>query len=210
MIDFQYFLKSLFISISSFALISQSAQAQQLDFRGEIPASKKHCFIDRMASRSIKDMLKDITAIDCYKPIRESFGNSKSTKHFPLDIPENATFKRFAFFPGLLQAGAYLELRLRLPPTEIESLYQTYSGIATHRYFGVAPEDPTQRNNLPSASFATDDRPNPSGKFPLSYEVLVIEAIPGQSGGWIWNHGDMYGVAIDKNASEIVYWMSHW
>src|SRR5688572_14509024 len=43
-------------------------------------------------------------------------------KHFPQRIPEEASDARMMFFPGFLQGGAYLQLRLTLPPGDVDFL----------------------------------------------------------------------------------------
>ncbi|MDZ7619717.1 MAG: hypothetical protein U1E05_22180, partial [Patescibacteria group bacterium] len=46
--------------------------------------------------------------------------------HFPDAIPESATLKRFSHFPGFLQGGAYIQLRLGMPSGQIEELYDRF------------------------------------------------------------------------------------
>ena len=46
--------------------------------------------------------------------------------------------------------------------------------------------------------------------FPSTYEILVLNANNRGTSDFSWNHGDSYGVAINKMTSEIVYWVEEW
>ena len=152
---------------------------------------------------------EQITDTSRYAEIRASFGESVLVQHFPDEIPADAENVELAYLPRFLQGGSYLQLRLKLPPRRIEDLYSHFSASAIHEYRGG---DLSYHGKLPdgvpTTRFYTSDTDDEV--FPPTYEIFVLGAQPGGSSEFEWNHGYSYGVAIDRFASEIVYWSEYW
>src|SRR4051812_47304101 len=56
--------------------------------------------------------------------------------HFPTAVPSHATSVRFCEFPGFLQGGAYIQLRMQLPADEIKLIETQLKQAAAHVYAG--------------------------------------------------------------------------
>jgi hypothetical protein len=131
-------------------------------------------------------------------------------EHFPKKIPPSATLKRFCHFPGYLQRGAYIQLRLRLTPERIGELYDEFSRRRTRSYFGGDINSHANGpERMPTTFFRTAEAR--TGPFPDDYEIMVLDpAIPESADGQNWNHGRSHGVAISRERNEIVYWAERW
>ncbi|WP_341525281.1 hypothetical protein WKK05_22095 [Nostoc sp. UHCC 0302] len=151
-----------------------------------------------------------ITDTSRYQEIRNQlWGNNDDIKYFPHEIPADAKNVHIAYSPGLLQGGSYFQARLKEPPEKIQKLLTQYRNIAKHKYIGGDTNDHINLpNGVPTTFFYTSDSAVES--FPATYEILVLNAQDRGSAGFKWNHGDSYGVAIDKSASEIIYWGEKW
>jgi hypothetical protein len=96
-----------------------------------------------------------------------------------------------------------------LPADKIGDLYTQFNQLAVHRYIGGDSNiHANSSDGVPTTFFRTSD--NHVSTFPITYEILVLGAEPYKDSGFKWNHGTSYGVAIDKSASEIVYWLEDW
>jgi hypothetical protein len=152
--------------------------------------------------------LGQTTDISCYAEIRDSFEGSILIQHFPEVIPSDATEVKLEYLPRLMQGGSHFQLRLKLPSNQIEGLYSHFDAIAKLRCMGCETIHDTRLVEVPTTFFYTSDTDDVS--FPESYEILVLDAQPGGSPEFEWNHGHSYGVAIDISASEAVYWFEYW
>ncbi len=150
-----------------------------------------------------------IEDVSRYAEIRGQMGGSVLVRHFPMTIPENATDARFSYLPKFMQGGGHLQLRLRLPQSEIRDVLIEYDPQAKYEYVGGdMGEHENQTNGVPTTHFYTSG--TNEGSFPASYEILVFDAEPGGTPDFPWNHGYSYGVAISSENSEIVYWAEWW
>ena len=137
------------------------------------------------------------------------WSNQTQVKHFPTDIPPDALGVHIAYSPASSQGDSFFQIRLKQPPEKIKKLLSQYSEISRHKYRGGNTNDHANLpNGVPTTFFYTGDSKEDS--FPPSYEILVLDAHDRGSRDFRWNHGDSYGVAIDKSASEIVYWTEAW
>ncbi|MBR8833025.1 MAG: hypothetical protein DSM106950_03015 [Stigonema ocellatum SAG 48.90 = DSM 106950] len=166
-------------------------------------------FFLRKASSSISEN-QEITDTSRYGEIRNVFwSNQTQIKHFPTNIPTDASEVHIAYSPAFSQGGSFFQLRLKQPPEKIKKLLLQYSDISQHKYRGGNTNDHVNLpNGVPTTFFYTGDSKEDS--FPPSYEILVLDAHHRGSSNFRWNHGDSYGVAIDSSASEIVYWAEAW
>ena len=150
-----------------------------------------------------------ITDVSQYDEIRQQMSDSGLTQHFPSSIPENATDVKFEYLPKFLQGGGYIQLRVKLPLSEIEDLLTKYRSRAKYKFIGGDRSDhANEPGGVPTTNFHTggaDDR-----SFPNTYETLVLNAQPGDTPDFEWNHGYSYGVVISTENSEIIYWAEYW
>ncbi|MCV3214694.1 hypothetical protein OGM63_14415 [Plectonema radiosum NIES-515] len=155
------------------------------------------------------DYTETITNTTRYGEIRQKiWSNKEQIKHFPQEIPEDATNLRLAYFPGFSQGGSYFQLRMKQSPEKIKKVLLKYREIAKHKYKGGNTNDHANLpKGVPTTFFYTSDVQE---SFPTTYEILVLDAENKGTPGFKWNHGDSYGVAIDSSASEIVYWAEAW
>jgi hypothetical protein len=132
--------------------------------------------------------------------------------HFPPEIPGDASLKKFSHFPGFLQGGAHIQLRLRLPPERIRKLYNEFVAQRTKSFFGGdGNRHMNEKEGMPTTSFQTGD--TDGGSFPNDYEIMIFDRVLPDSErppGFYWNHGRSHGVAISTNRNEIIYWAESW
>jgi hypothetical protein len=132
--------------------------------------------------------------------------------HFPTGIPADASLKKFSHYPGFLQGGAHIQLRLCLPPEHIRQLYTQFATQRTKSFFGGdSNRHMNEKEGMPTTYFATGDTDGRS--FPTDYEVMIFDPVLPESErppGFYWNHGRSHGVAISTNRNEIIYWAESW
>ena len=137
--------------------------------------------------------------------------NERLVAHFPVHIPENATQVMFYYLPAFLQGGANLQLRCKLPSSEVDSVLQRYLATAqqVQNSRGDVIEAKGDYHPLPTPSFRNEDD---SGFAPLpeGFLVLVLDAKPYRTDPVDWNHGYSYGVAVSTERQEVIYWAEYW
>jgi len=138
--------------------------------------------------------------------------NQELVWHFPDPIPKSATLKKFSHFPGFLQGGAHIQLRLALPPNEVSKLYERFLQKRTMSFFGGDTNDHMNLTyGMPTTFFYTG--PKGQHEFPVDYEIMIFDPVLPESerpDGHYWNHGRSHGVAISTDRNEIVYWAESW
>lgn len=150
-----------------------------------------------------------ITDLSRYTEVREQIGDSELARHFPTSIPDNAQNVKFEYVPGFLQGGEIFQLRMKLPQSEIDNLYNEFRPKAKNIFIGGETNDHANLpGGVPTTFFYTSDTEDQS--FPVDYEILVLNAEPMGTPKFQWNHGFSYGVAISQEKSEIVYWSEYW
>ncbi len=131
--------------------------------------------------------------------------------HFPSKIPPQAQKVRLAAYPGFLQAGAYIQLRMQLPSSEIKAIEDDLKKKTSHIYAGGGFFDhynEDQKNNWPTTTFHTSDDPKHTTGFPSHYTLYALTA-KDHSGG-AWNHGETTGAAVSSEDNEGIYWAESW
>ncbi len=144
-----------------------------------------------------------------YSRIMQEAGDVPAVAHFPSVIPENAELVRFHFHPAVFQGGTALQLRVRLPGSEVEAVRSEYIGkakyvLSAHMENGGSSQDEEVR----TTGFYTAD--GSSSEFPETFEIIVLDAEYLGSDDAPWNHGVSYGIAVSLADSEIVYWYEDW
>ena len=151
-----------------------------------------------------------ITDISRYPEIRNHlWSNIKQIKHFPIKIPDDAKSVSMAYSPGVIPGSSFFQIRIKQHPETVKKILVNYSKIAVKKYRGGDTNDHIkQPHGLPTTFFYTSK--NQMERFPNTYQILVLEAEDKSQGGFKWNRGYSYGVAIDSSTSEIVYWVEQW
>jgi hypothetical protein len=165
-----------------------------------------------LALRLIGAMIIPVTITDLrqYPTVLATWQGSGLVGHFPAQIPAEATNVRFSAFPGFLQGGAHIQLRMQLPADAIQPIEAELEQATPHAYAGGGFFDHYNRdkdNNLPTTAFHTADSPGSKYAFPEHYTLYVLQA-SGRSGSW--NHGETSGTAVSTTASEVIYWAESW
>ncbi|BAZ14533.1 hypothetical protein NIES4071_63770 [Calothrix sp. NIES-4071] len=146
-----------------------------------------------------------------YQEVRSKLWlNQAQIKHFPTQIPVDATGVRFVYSPGYMQGGNVLQLRMKQPQSKIATLATQYRQAAKYKFRGGNTNEHINKpNGVPTTFFHTSDDTT-DNTFPFEYEILVLGADDKGRKDFQWNHGDSYGVAINPQASEIIYWAEAW
>jgi hypothetical protein len=150
------------------------------------------------------------TDVAAYGTMLKEWSSSGLVAHFPANVPPQARAVRFAAYPGFLQGGAYIQLRMQLPAGEIEAIEDRLKKATTHVYTGGGffdHDNEDQKNNWPTTTFHTSDNPKTTFDFPRHYKLYVLSA---KNLGGSWNHGETSGVAVSKTGNEVVYWADSW
>lgn len=128
--------------------------------------------------------------------------DSPLLQHFPNTVPESAIKPRLYFLPGFLQGGTIFQLSLELPLDEFEAEKGKFRAQSIHLFQAGISEPPIPEPELHFESVQVS--------FPNTYQFIVLGAHPHGNENFIWNHGSIYGVAIDQEAQRIVYWLEDW
>jgi hypothetical protein len=145
-----------------------------------------------------------ITDVNRYSEVLNSADQaSPLLAHFPKEIPPEASNARFAYQPRIMQGAMILELLMTLPEAKIDELWNQYSGLDQYQFI----EDKT-----------LDDIPEPilylirdeNYELNQDFSIFFIDAQPAGNEDFIWNHGTMYGVGINKIDLEVIYWLQYW
>lgn len=144
------------------------------------------------------------------KKYPELYGRWKRTglvDHFPASIPPHATDpKMFGTYPGAFQ-GSVLQLRLTLPPKEIEDLEKKWTSSAKHRFIGGDTNAHSrEKDGVPTTFNYTDD----NSTFDSTFTILVLDAQDRGESNLPWNHGTSKGFAISQKHQVVIYWCELW
>lgn len=148
-------------------------------------------------------------SLNAYIASRDSFPKAL-VSHFPKEKPDASADPVFSYFPGALQGGAWIQLRVKLPPNEIRELAQRLDIETDHKYQGgsfFSHYNEDQDNNLPTASYHTSREDSDAYEFPLHFTLYVLHA-DDRGGGW--NHGETSGIAVSTETNEAIYWAESW
>ncbi len=165
-------------------------------------------FLSRASDSSQENQI--VNNVKSYREVRERWSNQALIKHFPTQIPADAKNVRFVYSPGSMQAGNILQLRLKQPQAKIAALLSEYKKVTKVKYRGGnSNEHVNKPNGVPTTFFHTSNDTT-DNSFPFNYEILVLGVSDRGSKDFKWNHGNSYGVAINRQAEEIVYWVEEW
>lgn len=146
---------------------------------------------------------KPVTDVSQYEEVRSRYDALISVSHFPAVIPAEATNVKFYHNPGALQGSMSMQLRMQLPPDLWRSLKSEYEAVAQYQFSAADATAFAEEHDAPrryGASFLTSDT---HSQFPDSYEILVLNFQDNDDLDLVIS----YGVALNADPPEIVYWM---
>ncbi|MEM9907979.1 MAG: hypothetical protein AAF921_23455 [Cyanobacteria bacterium P01_D01_bin.44] len=153
---------------------------------------------------SFEASTRPVTDVSQYAEVRSSYGNAP-VSHFPETIPPEATNVKFYYRPGAFQGSSSIQVRMQLPPEMWSRLKAEYEAVAQYRYTGEDRNSRSFSSEEEAAAishvswFLTSDE---YSSFPDSYEILIFG---------FQDNADLdlvicYGVALNADPPEIVYW----
>ncbi len=148
--------------------------------------------------------LRTVRDVTRYPELRNDW-NPELVGHFPEAIPAGAVGTSLSMFPGFLQGGAHLQLRVELPGPEVEREEVRVAQAAVHVHRPGETEERGASIPLPPFYTGADD---PGAGFPDDFVLYFVVAHPGESSPW--NHGRTAGIAVSRQRSELVYWAESW
>jgi hypothetical protein len=151
----------------------------------------------------------ETTDIDEYTTILKQWSPSGLVGHFPASISPQAQQVRLSAYPGHLQGGAYIQLRMQLPSAEIqriEAQLKRIAQVASKDGGMLSSNNEEAVDKVPTPNFHTSDLPA-SSAFPDHYTLYILSSI---DRGGRWNHGQTSGTAVSTVANEVVYWAESW
>jgi hypothetical protein len=161
--------------------------------------------------KTVKQALEPTVAVEKYGQILTDWKATGLVDHFPDSIPLQARNVHFSSFPGFLQGGAHVQLRIELPASEVKKLYDQATNLAKQYHDGG--NSTTLINERADGLYSTIPHTLVSGKYVFSedYRVFIYDANPYQKGsGHDWNHGKSKGVVISLQRNEVIYYAENW
>jgi hypothetical protein len=151
------------------------------------------------------------TDVEEYAKKLEEWKPTGLVNHFPGTLPTSAMEIKFSSFPGFLQGGAWIQIRIVLPDEEIRRIYEDATTRAKQYHDGGSAYTLVNErdNGLRSASFRTSE--NGVYEFPKDYRVFIFEAKPYKTGVELsWNHGESMGIVVNLQRNEVIYYAEDW
>lgn len=145
---------------------------------------------------------------DKYQSILEKWGDSPLVAHFPKKISNNDKIIAFSFYPGFLQGGSHIQIRLSVSKQSLSKMFDDFQKFALEFYDGGNKYElrNSQKGKLVGTSFFTST--NDTRIFPEDYRIFIIDAKPYQEDSW--NHGYSYGAVVSLKRQEIIYYAEDW
>lgn len=148
-----------------------------------------------------------ITDVSRYSEVLSSAdANSPVIAHFPKEIPPEASNARFAYHPRIMQGAMFLELLMTLPESQINELQDKYGDLEQYHY-----SEEASLTDIPEPIlYLISDKNDENHGFDQNFSIYFINAEPAGEEDFIWNHGTMYGVGINKSTLQVIYWLQYW
>jgi hypothetical protein len=147
---------------------------------------------------------------DRYSSLINDWTPTGLVTHFPKSLPATASNVKISSFPGLLQGGAWFQVRMTLPAAEALKVYDDASKTAKDFYDGGTSYTSvnSKTNGLPGTSFHTADNEKQIA-FPEDYRIFMF-GVKDAGGTPPWQSGKCYGVVVSKKRNEVVYFAENW
>lgn len=138
------------------------------------------------------------TRVSDYPSLLRDWSPTGLVDHFPKTIPTQASGVSLSAYPGFLQGSGFFQLRMKLPPQEVEVIAARTKAAAVRSCPNQCTnniEDP-ESWSLPDLVAGT----TPERGFPPDFVVYALET------DGDWNHPTGKGIAVSVARSEVVYW----
>ncbi len=149
---------------------------------------------------------KRVTDDNKYSKVLAEWKSTTLVDHFPNAIPATATDVKFSALHRFLQGGGHIQLRMKLPNSEVRALYEDAAKKAKQTQDGgnsatlINEKDDGLHSACP---YTLDFDPY---EFPKDYRIFIFHAeTPGS-----WNHGVGYGGVISLQRDEVIYYAENW
>ena len=153
--------------------------------------------------------LEPIESIDKYQEVLAVWRGSGLVDHFPSSVPASARNVKFSSFPGHLQGGGYVQIRMELPKAEVKKLFEHATNTAKQYQDGGDSE--TLVNGSTSPRTLGKDERDAYDEFPDDYRIFIFHAEPYKKGsGHDWNHGESKGMVVSLQRNEVLYYAESW
>ena len=97
----------------------------------------------------------------------------------------------------------FLELFMTIPENQINELWSKYSSLEKYQF----ADDKTIKDIPKPMLYLISDKNN---EIDQNFSIFLINTEPAGTDDFIWNHGTMYGVGINKTTFEVIYWLEYW
>lgn len=160
---------------------------------------------------SLKKALEPIESIDQYHEVLANWKARGLVDHFPSSVPANARNVKFSSFPGFMQGGGHVQLRMELPEAEVKNLYDHATKTSKQHHDGG--NSVTLVNEREDGMRSTHPHTLEKGisEFPSDYRIFIFHAEPYTKGTeYDWNHGVSKGMVVSLQRNEVFYYAESW
>ena len=160
---------------------------------------------------SFNKALEPIESVGKYEEVLATWKTSGLIDHFPSSVPANAHNVKFSSFPGFLQGGGHVQLRMELPAAEVKALYDHATKSA--KQYQDGGNSVTLVNERDDGLWSTHPHTLTEGsyEFPSDYRIFIFDAEPYETeSGHDWNHGKSKGMVISLQRNEVLYYAEDW
>lgn len=175
---------------------------RRLLFITAIVAAIAYCF-------TLNPFPSEIQSIHRYSHSKNHFP-ARLVSHFPAKQPSSSANPVFSFYPGALQGGAWIQLRIEISKADAERLSARLNADTKHVYTGgsfFTHYNRDQDKNWPTALYHTQRSDHSAYEFPDHFTLYVHHA---EDAGGGWNHGETTGTAVSMKTNEVIYWAESW
>lgn len=143
---------------------------------------------------------KATTSLDDYDDVLRNWASTGLVDHFPRLAPTETEGVVFSSFPGFLQGGGWVQLKIPVSDAEL-SVIENYCKARTSEPLQFERDGPHEGHVFGDGVYS----------FPHDFQQFVFFAKPYKQGTeHDWNHGSIYGLAISTKRNEVVYWAEAW
>ena len=135
---------------------------------------------------------------DDYEDARGDWQPSGLIDYFPRQIPASATNVRLFAAPSVLQGQGTFQLRLTLPPADVEAIERRFVPRALRDSTGSLYAMPMGK----PWDYTSEGRDH----LPPSFTVYVVRDPHDPA----WPHTSSSGLAVRRETGEVVYWTELW
>ncbi len=160
---------------------------------------------------SFNKALEPNESIDQYQKVLADWKASGLVDHFPSSVPASARNVKFSSFPGFLQGGGHVQLRMELPEAEAKKLFEHATKTAKQHQDGGNSVTLINERKDGLSSTSPHTLAKDAFEFPDDYRIFIFHAEPYKAGsGHDWNHGESKGMVVSLQRNEVLYYAENW